>query len=256
MWKRLLTGFVGAALKWLPYAIPVFLYKLFEDLLLEWIDVRITPGFDTVREPLSQFLHWLSENPLFSAWPLAALFLLVIAVQTCFGLPSREQGIVLEPSGGPESDMHLRVRNLGPSTIFRAHCRLLSGRGENNPTRAGLFRLGWAEFQSPEIAIPAKSSRNLVLAQSRILGDTDAPFGQLDVLEWTQHGEQPFMGTRWRFKVTETLPKFDVQVSLTRNDAGEPHIRMFTVRPRGPIGPLEIVPLPDRRKSPRPSSVA
>jgi hypothetical protein len=249
MWKRLLSTILLAVLDWMPVAIPVLLYKLFEDRLLRWVDGRVRSGSGTVWKPLSRSLHAVSQSLLFSVWTLAGLLLVAVVLTTYSKLRSREHGIVLEASGGSRSDMYLSVRNLGPTATFLAQCKLLSARDSQSITRVGLFRLKWADFESAEINIPAGASRKLMLARSQILRDVNDSIGQMDVLEWTREGEQSFLGTRWWVNQSRALPKFDVQVSLYRMDEDVPHIRMFTIRPRGPEGPLEIVPLADRRKT-------
>lgn len=148
----------------------------------------------------------------------------------------------VEPTGGPSQDVRLVVTNHGRKTDIHATAATVATRNYLNRHREGSYALMWLGRDTNIIPLDKGQRHALLLARWKIvnMGLADR-MGDVQLMECNGTQEALWDGFRWNFSPTESLPEFDIDVTIVGSGLSKPFRRSYTLRPSNWIGPLEVV---------------
>lgn len=185
--------------------------------------------------------------------PLQVLaILLIVGGLAAVGAPMWKRGhgwivnrgapdLNVEPTGGPSPDLRLVVTNRGRKSDFHATAAVVAARNYQNRIRQGTYALMWLGLGSNNLPLDKGQSHALLLARFLIHNIPGARMGEAQLIECNGSQEAEWDGFRWNMEPNESLPEFDVHVTVVGRGRSESVTRSYTLRPSHWIGPLELI---------------
>jgi hypothetical protein len=145
-------------------------------------------------------------------------------------------------TGGPSPDLRLVVANHGRADTFQATAKIVATRYDVNRPREGAYGLSWQGGTGSSMYLDRLETGFLVLARFKLL----EPIGTLDrmweaqLIEWDGSQEAVWSGFRWTITPDQSLPEYDIDVSIVGRASLRPFAGRYTLVPRSFAGPLEL----------------
>ena len=137
-------------------------------------------------------------------------------------------------------NMWLRIKNLGDKGNFHARCELIALRNSPNRLAQHTFDLKWEASGDRAVAIDKSDTRNLLIATVKEY-EKKHELAEIEIMGLGEDGSAvKHESARWNIYPRESLPEFDIEISIFEDGKQHPLVRRFTVRPKASYGPLEM----------------
>jgi hypothetical protein len=192
--------------------------------------------------PFATVKLWLSKpvsNLSMVLWSLlpAAFFFAVLLVSRI-----RNPAIHFQvcPTSGPSQSISLIVKNLGRTTTFSAFCEIVDHPNGSNDYRKGEFRCGWGDGSAEQRLLPKDETSTILIAAFSRPAHMDDIL-QADLLEVLGQNAKRWDTFRWQEYPDGRLPAFILRIRLVAERTRKPKVLLYTLKPCGYLGPLEMV---------------
>jgi hypothetical protein len=153
---------------------------------------------------------------------------------------------------GPNKDARLVVTNLRVGRKFSVECEIVAQRNIPNDMPNNHFPLKWANNKDKLSLLTKDQSAEIVVATWDI--SYKSPFfACMSIAEWADSpvetysclvkSQEHIAWASWFPESPDALPEFDLRITVVGEDASRAFIKGFTLRPKTPRGPLELIPI-------------
>jgi hypothetical protein len=147
--------------------------------------------------------------------------------------------VELLPTAGQRPEMELRVTNLGKEGEFYTQCELLSLRHSPNALSQVMYPLKWDGTNNKRLFLAQGESANLLIARAK--QDHKNGFAEMELLGLYGEEVRQYEWVGWNTSSRESLPEYDLRITVFREGAKKPLERSYTLKPKTFHGPLEMI---------------